>query len=74
MNAQTKITPPQDLPTLTARAYAAQLRLNDYARLSTADEAEFGKLEAAWEETSRAVRAKLAEIGVDPRILTAVLS
>lgn len=59
---------------LVARACAARTLFNDCARREDMDEDEFRELEQADFDASRAVRAKLAELGVDPIALGSVLS
>lgn len=62
---------PSDLGALTARAYAAAVRLHDTYREGT--EAEIDAAEKLSDLAHRQVRAKLAEMGVDPAMLRAVI-
>ena len=63
---------PTDLPFLTSHARAAMLSRDDAYRAGT--EAEQTAAEKEVERATRLVRAKLAEMGVDPAMLRVVLS
>lgn len=62
-----------DLPALVTHACAAQERFRSYASRPDLDADEFREREQQDHDARRAVRAKLAEIGVDPRMLAAVI-
>lgn len=61
-----------DLSLLTTRAYAAATRLSTAYADGTAEDV-IDDLEEADFALRKAVRAKLAEIGVDPAMLRAVI-
>jgi hypothetical protein len=63
-----------DLSTLVTHAVAASGRFHSYRSRPDRDADRFRELEQADHEARRAVRAKLAEMRVDPRMLANVIS
>jgi hypothetical protein len=66
-------TPAPHLSALVASAAAANVRFTSYAARADLDADRFRELEQADHDARRAVRAKLAEMGVCPRALGALL-
>jgi hypothetical protein len=72
MNVPARLTTPRDLSAIVAHAYALTTRASA-AYSDGTPEQESANLDSAADDARRDVRAKLAELGVDPRMLGAVL-